>query len=175
MLSKDGKLKKIAAIVTICSFIMTFGTNAAWASSPAGDEAMIMNFAQRLDALIPDYGDGPISGDQLLAIYSKAEMLKSDLAAAAAEVLLQNDASECKFIRLTALVWLMLGTETILSLLSTYLQITIAPPETTVGTIRAYMRIAKKIITTVAIAPVALANSVLAQLQYWQCKNEMGQ
>jgi hypothetical protein len=157
-----------------CSFIMTFGTNAAWASPTEGDEATIMSFAQRLDALIPEYGDGNINSDQLLAIYSKAEMLKSDLAAAAADVLLQNDASECKFIRLTALVWLMLGTESILSLLSAYLQITLVPPETTVGTIRAYVRIAKKIATTVAIAPVALANSVLAQLQYWQCRRELG-
>jgi hypothetical protein len=189
MLSKVGKLKKITAIVTICSFIMTIVTNAAWSSFPEGEEATIINFAQRLDALIPVYGDELISVDQLLDIYSKGELLKSELAAAAANLMLQENQSECNFIRLTALLCLLGGTQTVLALLGAllklYIKIALTPPpadaspvstiRSYLSTIRAYLRIAGRIITVLAVAPKAIANSILLQLQYWQCKREMSQ
>jgi hypothetical protein len=37
------------------------------------------------------------------------------------------------------------------------------------------LRIAGRIITVLAVAPKAIANSILLQLQYWQCKREMSQ
>jgi hypothetical protein len=173
MVSKNGKLKKIAALITICSFIMSFAAHTAWAYSPDAEEKAIMNFANRLGELIPACGDEEISSEQLLDMYAKGEALKSELAEASAALALQANQSECAFIKLTAFTTLLLGTEAVLSLALAYIRITIAPPETTLSAINAYLRIARKAAYMVAVAPKAIVNSLLMQVQYWQCRKEM--
>jgi len=174
MLSKDGTLKKTAALVTICSFIMTLATHTAGASFQDAEEETIIHFTNRLGALIPAYVDEEISSEQLLDMYSKGESLKKDIAEAAGNLVLNEDQSECSFIKLTAFVCLMLGTEAVLSLATAYIRITVIPPETPLSTIRAYMRIARKALYMLTVAPKAIVNSLLMQLQYWQCKKDLG-
>ena len=174
MLSKDDKFKKIAAIVTICSFMMTLSNSTAWASSPDVDEITIIIFANRLGELIPACCDEEFSSEQLVDIYSKGESLKSELTEASAALARQVNQSECSFIKLTAFACLLLGTQAVLSLVTAYIRITITPPETTLSTIRAYLRIARKAIYMLAVTPKAIANSLLMQLQYWQCRRELG-
>jgi hypothetical protein len=173
MVSKDGKLKKTAALITICSFITSILMNTAWASFPNAEEETIFNFANRLGKLIPACGEEEITIEQLLDIYSKAESLKNELAAASADLALQESQSECTFIKTTALVCLMLGTQAVLSFATAYIRITITPPTTPLSTVRAYLSITKKAVYMLAVAPKAIVNSMLMQMQYWECKKEL--
>ena len=174
MLSTYAKLKKIAAATTICCSMMMIAISTSWAYSPTAEDAAIINFTNRLGDLIPSGWDVKLSADQLQVIYSKAELLKSELAVAAADQALQANQNECEFIKSAAIMSLLQGTEAVLSFVAAYIRITLTPPETPLSTVRAYLSIARKAAYMIVVAPQAIANSIFMQVQYWQCKKELG-
>jgi hypothetical protein len=166
---KTDQFKATVACVVICCFMATLCPSAALAVQDI-DDAAIVQFSQRLEKIKLHLHEADIGSAQMFDMYADLQNLEQDLMAADEMLQSSDTADDCKFIMRLALVWLTLGTRKVTSLVVSIISLSAYPPDTQLGTIRAYISLARQAISTIINGSIDGANFILCLVQYGQCR-----
>lgn len=157
-------------------------------TAPFGQRAISVqnaseNILSKLDVLIEQLDRGTIiQPADIEDIISELQSINNDISVITSELNNAPSADKdnvCGMIRLISMAWLGIGASSVMSLIGPILNIISkqANPDSeggaldTISLARQYLRLARKVLVTAVIVPVALINTLLANRQYRECMN----
>lgn len=141
------------------------------------------NILIKLDALMEQLDRGTIiQPADIEDIISELQSINNEISDMTSEIKNAQSADKdnvCGMIRLISMAWLGIGASSAMALIGPIVNIIIkqANPDPeggvldTISLVRQYLRLARKVLVTAVIVPVALINTLLANRQYRECMN----
>jgi len=178
---KKKKGKKVVAVILIGCFLSTYLSSKSLALEESdtvllreGKSLDVVKVLEQLEHIVASLNRVEIITrddieSMLMELNSLAEELHTFLFTPDGELMIESD-DECTFILVVSALWIQRCISSVVSLLRYLLKVSQYPPETPIEEIRITIRIIRKFIETVVIAPIAGVNGILSYIQFLHCR-----